>query len=103
MRLNYIFGLRLIANIINPALLREEADTVAKLCTDKVANVRFQAILSLLILFNTTQDPGVEKLVIGVARELEKDEDSDVQSLIGPIAAGGDVKAIVRKLVAGKG
>ena len=103
MRLNYIFGLRLIAHIINPQVLKDEAETVAKLCKDKVANVRFQAILDLLMFYNSTQDAGIEKLVVGVARELEKDEDSDVQSLIGPIVTSNDVKGVVKRMLAERG
>lgn len=102
MRLNYVFGMRLIYNIISPQLLKEEADVVAKLCRDKVANVRYQAILNLLIFYDHTQDLGIQKLVLEVAKDLEKDEDSDVQSLIEPIILGGDIKSNVKRIIANK-
>lgn len=99
MRLNYIFGLRLIFLILTPQVQKDEAEVVAKLCKDKVANVRYQAIKNLLIFYDNTQDPSIEKLITGVVRDLEKDEDSDVQLLISPILASNDVKACVKKIL----
>lgn len=99
MRLNYVFGLRLVSKILNPQTLKDEAETVALLCRDKVANVRYQAILNLMMFYNDTKDPGIEKLLLGIARELETDKDSDVQSLVGPIVTGTDVYSVSKRML----
>lgn len=102
MRLNYIYGMRLIFKLLNLQLLKDEADNVAKLCKDKVPNVRYHAIMNLLIFYENTEDPALEKLIQNVCIELDKDEDSDVQSLVSKINSANDFKTSVRTLILGK-
>ena len=99
MRLNYVCGLRMIFKLLSPDVLKKEAETVSQLCNDRVANVRFQALLALLFFFEYAEDPDIEKLILAVCGELEKDKDSDVQSLVRELIIALDFKTCVRKLI----
>lgn len=99
MRLNYVLGLRLLFKLMSPQVLKDEAETIARLCSDKVPNVRYQAIMNLLLFYEHTEDSDTERLLIGIAKDLDKDQDSDVKSVIGLLNAAADIKTCVRTII----
>lgn len=97
-RLNYVWGIVDIAAFLPVPALLTEADTLVKLLKDPVANVRYQACLSLFRIYKRLEDNSLESKLVQALRDLEADSDSDMQKLISK-PLGSSFKQVYARLV----
>lgn len=99
-RLNYLFGLKEIYQILSKGPLNKEIETVCKLVRDPVPNVRFNALLLLITIYSTNEDSGLEDKIIKTAKTMENDVDSEVEKLVVKLNATPNFKANLKKILA---
>lgn len=97
-RVNYLWALNEMAPHLPPSVLLKEAETVAKLAKDGVANIRYQACITLFKLHKQLGEPKLEEKIVQVLKELESDSDSDIQRMMNK-QAGSSFRNVYNRLI----
>lgn len=95
-RLSYVFGIRELLPILSQTSLLKESDFLFKLGRDNVANVKVQALVVLVKLARQVEEKSVDDRVATLVREMENDQDGDVQRVAGK-CGGMSVKQLALK------
>ena len=98
-RLNYVFGLREMFPSLSRPALAKELETVMRMVKDQVPNVRYNALLLLLSVYSSGEDPTLEERIVKLAKQMESDNDSEVEKLVGRLSGGANFKANVKKIL----
>lgn len=96
-RINFLFGIAEVFQLISASVLLKEVELVFKLGRDPVPNIRFQALLVLLRIAQIGEDKLVEDKVRKSADGLTNDPDGEVRRLAKSIGGTKELKAISEK------
>lgn len=96
-RLSYVFGIKELQSVLSPPHLLKESETLLKLAKDPVANVRVQAIITLVRIARQLDEKTLDDKLLNAMKDLESDNDSDVQRVVTRNGATG-IKQIAARL-----
>lgn len=99
-RLNYVFGIRAIFSQLSTKRLNGEIETLSKMSKDGVANVRFNALLTLMAIYDNTNDKDLGDRILKLSKSLEKDKDADIKRTVGELSSTPEFKENIKRLVA---
>ena len=77
-RINYLKGISALSRLMSIKTIIKEVPKIEALCSDKVPNVRQQALACLQRIFSTRNDPAINEAVRRVTGLLSSDFDSEV-------------------------
>lgn len=97
-RFNFLFGISEVYQLLPPPTQAKEAELVAKMARNPVANVRFQALLVLLKFAQIFEDKQNEERLRKVCDGALSDADGEVRRLAKSIASTKDLKSIVERV-----
>lgn len=97
-RVNYLWALVEIVGYLPPPVAVKEAESVAQLTKDSVANIRYQACIALFKLYRKLEDKSIEEKIVQTLKEFESDSDSDIQRLMNK-QAGSSFRHVYARLI----
>lgn len=100
-RANFLWGLTELAKCASPSTIAREIDQVIKLGKDPIANIRYQVLLTLLKIYQATEDKTIEEKLKKVSEGLANDSDLETKRLARSLFTTKDLKTFTEKHVNG--
>lgn len=88
-RSNYLKGMAQLSPYISQPLIIKELPTLSQLCQDQVPNIRWQALLTLLVISKLKDEESINAILLSQVNAMKNDEDIETKKLACAILSEG--------------